>query len=97
MAGSLILLFKEVVESQVNVGVSNGAVVDVSQIMILGTPQISLLSLHWQVPEHIFDPLGSDRRRLGCHPIKVEMGALAMAPDEMASLRAPSHCGGSSA
>ena len=57
-AGSLVLLFKEVVGSLVRDGVSNGAVVDVSQIMTLGTSEISLLPLHWQVQEDISDPPG---------------------------------------
>jgi len=36
VAGSLVLLFKEVVESQVSVGVSNGAVVNAEHIRDIG-------------------------------------------------------------
>ena len=53
VAGSLVLLFEEVVESLVNVWVSNGSIVDISPIVTLGASQISLLLLHWQVPERI--------------------------------------------
>ena len=58
VAGSLVCLFEEVVESRFRIGVSNGAVVDVSPIITSGVSQISLLPLHWQLPEHISDPLG---------------------------------------
>ena len=58
VASPLVLRFKEVEETQVSVGFSNGAVVDVSKMMTLGTSQISFLPLHWQLPEHISDPLG---------------------------------------
>ena len=58
VAGSMVLLFKEVVEPRVGVGVSKGAVVDVSPIMTSGASQISLFPLHWQVLDHISDPLG---------------------------------------
>ena len=50
------LLFEEVVEPRVSVGVSHGAVIDVSLIMTLGASQISLLPFGWQVPEYISDP-----------------------------------------
>ena len=69
LPGSLVLLFKVVVESQVSVGASNGAVVDANQIMTLGTSQISLLSMHWQVLEHISDPLGSAGNYLAVHSV----------------------------
>ena len=42
VAGSLVLLFKEVVESQVSVGVSSGAVVNVRTIVTLGIPDFAL-------------------------------------------------------
>ena len=37
-----------------------------------------------------------DRRRLGCHPIKVVMVMLAMVPDETAFLRVSNYCKGPS-
>ena len=59
VAGSLVLIPKEVVESQVSVGVSNGPVIDEAKpIHVIGMSQISLLPLLWQTPEHISNPLG---------------------------------------
>ena len=45
--GHLVLLFEEVVESQVAGGVSNGAVVDAEPNHPSGASHISSLPLHW--------------------------------------------------
>ena len=95
VTGSLVLLFEEAVASQVSVGSPTGPSSMYAQSWLRAHPRFrschctgryqNILPIHQDI----------DRCRLGCHPIKVEMGMLAIAPDEMASLSASSYCGGS--
>ena len=56
VAVSLVLLFEEVVESRVSVGVSNGVVVDAKRNHDIGhVPDLALAT----ALEHTSDPLGS--------------------------------------
>ena len=58
VAGSLVLLFTAVVESQVSVGVSDRPSSTLSTIVTIGVQDIALATAP-QVPEHISDPLAS--------------------------------------